>query len=187
MILLVFAPFSPGLKPSSTLVTAHLSATRPERAPDRKNRTGRIVGPSKPKIRSRERLPPVAAPSTGQRGSIRRSAMERWLYLRPREGVPGAHATGRERDSHQVASIKEESPATGICACPVEKRCFGNLFLKRREIFFARSIISHSQQGSLNENLKFLPGNMITDGDIKIATQYLREDPSKALYAPMTL
>jgi hypothetical protein len=120
-------------------------------------------------------------------GSIRLSAMERWLYLRPREGVPGAHATGRERDSHQVASMKEESSAIGICACPVEKRCFGKLSEEARKFFFARSIISHSQQGSLNENLKFLPGNMITDGDIKIAAQYLREDPSKALYAPMTL
>src|ERR1700724_4659848 len=128
MMLLVFAPFSRGLKPSSTLVTAHLSATRAERAPDRKNRTGRIVGPSKPKIRSRERLPAVAAPSTGQRDSIRLSAMERWLYLRPREGVPGAHTTGRERDSHQVASMKRIRRQLGSVCASVEKRRFGNRF-----------------------------------------------------------
>jgi hypothetical protein len=69
----------------------------------------------------------------------------------------------------------------------VEKRRFGKLFLKGSEIFFARLIISHSRQGSLNENLKFLPGNMITGGDIKIVAHLRREGLSKALYAPMTL
>jgi hypothetical protein len=59
--------------------------------------------------------------------------------------------------------------------------------MKRSDFFFAISIISHSRQGSLNENLKFLPGNMITDGDIKTVAQRLREDLSKALYAPTAL
>ena len=111
--------------------------------------------------------------------------MERWLYLRPREGRP---ARTRLRARFPSSRVDEEDlSATGICACLRREKALWKSFLKGKRFFFARSIISHAWPGSLNENLKFLPGNMTTDGDIETGAQHLREDLSKALYAPMTL
>jgi hypothetical protein len=71
--------------------------------------------------------------------------------------------------------MKEESSATGICVCRRREKTLRKVVAEGERIFSARSIISHSWPGSLKENLKFLPGNMITDGDIKTVAQHLRE------------